>query len=156
MDGNRSQVGVLLAQRAFDLLGLHVYLAQWNVRVKKGMQDQIELRVRIVGARTVDGVVCLSDELALGVIRALHGTEKENLIVTGYDDLSTAEHFGITSISQERAVRAKWAVDEILAAETRELTDYPSCYRMPSILKCRRSCGCTEGGTTHVCPESPE
>lgn len=45
MDSNRPQVGVFLAQRAFDLLSLNMCLAQGDIRVEKGVQHEIEFLV---------------------------------------------------------------------------------------------------------------
>ena len=45
MDGYRPQMGVFFAQRPFDLFGLDVRLAQGDVRVKKGVHNQVEFFV---------------------------------------------------------------------------------------------------------------
>ncbi|MGH3741240.1 MAG: LacI family DNA-binding transcriptional regulator [Micromonosporaceae bacterium] len=92
----------------------------------------------------IDGIVCANDELASGVYRAAADTGRvipDDLAVTGWDDVSLAEHVSppLTTIRQQvgdlGATAARLLFDRM---EAREAPDRV----LPTELVVRESCGC--------------
>lgn len=92
--------------------------------------------------REAEAVVCLDDEVALAVLQTAKQHGREDLKVTGYDDIELAKHFGLTTINLQRTARAQQAFDEIQRANNSTLASYTRLYPMETSLEQRTSCGC--------------
>jgi DNA-binding LacI/PurR family transcriptional regulator len=75
----------------------------------------------------VTGVLCMSDQLALGVLSA-----RPELSVVGFDDIPEAEAQGLTTIHQDHREKGRWAARMVLEGERGSIT-------LPHRLISRRS-----------------
>jgi DNA-binding LacI/PurR family transcriptional regulator len=93
--------------------------------------------------RSFDGVVCASDLIAIGVIRALHEQGRsvpEDVSVIGYDDIHFARYIDppLTTIGQDLILAGRLLVMKLLNATG---PDDIRSERLPTELIQRESCG---------------
>ncbi|MEW9796816.1 LacI family DNA-binding transcriptional regulator [Alteromonas sp. CYL-A6] len=101
-----------------------------------------------VGAMRKDGVrpdaiVCASDLIAMGVLRALRETGiqvPDDVAVVGYDNITVSAYTtpGLTTVQQNTRRAGELLVDALIKAINNE---QPEDYLMPAELVIRQSCG---------------
>ncbi len=92
-----------------------------------------------------DVIVCLSDNIAIPIIRELEKAKK-NTAVTGYADFEIAKIFDLTTMNQQIRLLGVKAVQQLFIGM--RYIQYNSTYpeyhseKVPAIFIKRRSCGC--------------
>jgi LacI family transcriptional regulator len=93
-----------------------------------------------------DGIICHSDDVALGVYRALHDAGRADIRVVSFDDIDDAELFEppLTTIRRSPVEFGRRAA-QMLADRLEGRNTEPVTAVVPSELVVRRSCGCSPG-----------
>ena len=95
------------------------------------------------GDPSVDAIACLGDVTAIGVMQELQAQGREDVRVTGFDDIELAERFGLTSVDQQiKAIGQRALQDSAIRYGVCATVD--PVY-IPTTLKTRSSC-CAPGG----------
>lgn len=86
---------------------------------RDGFESGGRLAERIRAGAEIDGVFCVTDELAIGLIRALHDAGlrvPEDVAVVGFDDIPEGRYSTprLTTVSPDKHQIARWALEALL------------------------------------------
>jgi DNA-binding LacI/PurR family transcriptional regulator len=90
---------------------------------------------------TVDAIICLADVTAVGILRALKEHNRDDVMVTGFDNIDLAKHFDLTSVDQQLEATGERALMDLhTAIKNRGAVVFDKPTYIPTTLVKRASC----------------
>ncbi len=89
---------------------------------------------------TVDAVICLADTTAVGVLQEMKERKREDILVTGFDNVDLAARSQLTSVDQQLRDIGERAVTDLYYAIQHGVHGYEGPVFIPTTLIARESC----------------
>jgi len=89
---------------------------------------------------TVDAIMCLADVTAIGLLQTLKEHHRDDVMVTGFDNIDLAEHFQLTSVDQQIKTTGERAVMDLHSALQNRVYALDRPTYIPTTLVVRASC----------------
>ncbi|MPV37298.1 LacI family DNA-binding transcriptional regulator [Georgenia subflava] len=112
----------------------------WVARTDNDVRDARSAAATLIAERSATAVVCVSDTVALGALRAA-SEHPHTVAVAGFDDTPVAAAVGLTSLAQPLEVAAESAVALLLDERPAGTTPPPTHILLDPDLQVRESTG---------------